>query len=264
MACSFPTGLLSCSHYHQDSGRHPNPMPLCGDFELVELVTAGRGWVEHEGQWVEVAVGSLLWHVPGDRSIARSDFDDPYRCLAVRFAVEPVTDRRAKRVSHWPEQDAVRLFAQQAVEHFVDERFDRSALLPYIYGQLLFQAHRDHHRTLGSDLPRGLARVLEVIETCYDQPLSLQDLADTAGWSVAHLHDVFRRQQRMSPHQALIARRLRASRQQLVSTHQSIKQIARSCGFSSASAFCRRFKHATAQTPAAYRQRYASTGELKH
>ena len=53
----------------------------------MELVTTGRGWVRDGGDWREVTAGHLLWNDSGDETIARSDFADPYRCLAVRLRV---------------------------------------------------------------------------------------------------------------------------------------------------------------------------------
>ncbi len=254
-----PTAILSCMHYHQAHGRHPAARQVPAGQEQVELVTSGRGWIEQGDRLVEVTAGALVWHMPGDRTICRSDWEDPYRCLSVQLAVDPAppTPRRAPRLSRWPDVEEARRLTREAVRYFVDERFDRGVLLAWIYGRLVFQAAAYHHRAPESGLPAGLSRVLEAIEADYAQPLHVRELADLAGWSVAHLHDMFRRHLEVSPHQALIGRRVRAARERLASTNQPIKQIARECGFSSDAAFCRRFRHVDGQTPAAYRRRYA-------
>ncbi|MBA3684155.1 MAG: hypothetical protein H0W72_02825, partial [Planctomycetes bacterium] len=65
--------LLHVSDYRQAAGRHPTPIRALAGQERIELVTDGRGWVQHEGAWHAVAAGDLLWECAGDWTIGRSD-----------------------------------------------------------------------------------------------------------------------------------------------------------------------------------------------
>ncbi|HEX4140391.1 MAG TPA: AraC family transcriptional regulator, partial [Candidatus Methylacidiphilales bacterium] len=89
----------------------------------------------------------------------------------------------------------------------------------------------------------------------FAEPLRLADLAETAGWSVPHLHDRFKDLLGVSPHQALIRRRIQVAREILASTNDPIKSVAARCGFPNASAFCVQFRKTTQISPTEYRER---------
>jgi len=246
-------GLKGVTHFHQPRGRQPGMREIKPFSELVELVTAGSGAVYHRDRWIAVSPGSLLWHVPGDHTIGRSDPDDPYRCLAVQLKVGRGGKRRVPRITRWSELDEVERFTREAVRGFLDERFDRETLGIYLFGRLLFQAKLHGHRSGPEDLPEPLRLMMRRIEQDYAGSLALEDLAREAGWSVPHLHAVCREKLGDTPHHLLIKRRIRAARVRLVSSRDPVKQIAVECGFGSAAAFCHLFRKETGLTPAAYR-----------
>jgi len=220
---------------------------------MVELVTGGCGWVWDHERWAPLQPGALVWHIAGDRTIGRSDPEDPYRCLAVEFQVARRRVRRAPRITWWRELDEVQRFTYEAVRTFLDDRFDRETLGIYLFGRLQFQARLHGRRAGPEDLPEPLRRVLQQIESRYAEPLSLEELAREAEWSVPHLHAVMKEKMGRSPHQLLIQRRLQAARVRLAASRDPVKQIAVECGFGSATAFCHLFRKATGQTPASYR-----------
>ena len=254
----YPSKLLSVSHYHQRPGTHPVPIHFQNNNQRVELVTGGRGWVEIDGEWKELGPGALLWHIRGDSTISRSDFKNPYRCLAVGFQDGDARKRRAPRLSRWEEKDEVRQFTQQVVRLHADGAFDPQVLLRYILSRLHFQAELYLRIHSERGLPVELQRVLEMVNRRYAEPLRLSELAAKAGWSVPHLHQRFKECLGLSPHQALIRRRLQVARELLASTNDPIKSLAAKCGFSTASAFCVQFKHATQLSPKEYRRRQLS------
>ena len=250
-----PARLLSVSHYHQRPGLHPSPIQFKGREQCIEVVTGGRGWFEIEGRWEEIGPGDLLWHGAGERTIGRSDFANPYSCLAVRFIAAPGAHRPVPRHTRWEEMDEVVQFANQIVALNADDAFDRAVLLHYIMSRAQFQAklyQRLHHER---GLPPELRQVLELINRRYSEPLRLVDLADAAGWSVPHLHDRFREQLGLSPHQALVRRRIQVARELLASTNDPIKGVAARCGFPNSAAFCVQFRKTTQSSPKEYRER---------
>lgn len=248
-----PRALRKLTHYHQPHGRHPGTRVIRPGRELVELLTAGRGWVRHRDRWVEVGAGALLWHVAGDGTIGRSDFDDPYRCLAVEFEVVRGKPRRVPRITQWKDLDEVARFARESLRLYLDEHYDRSVLFAYVYGQLLFHAHGHHRKAAAEELPAALQRLLARIDHDYPQPLTVAVLAEEAGWSIPHVHQVCRERLGETPHQLIRRRRLLAARERLASTEEPVKQIAVECGFGSASSFCNLFRKQVGCSPAAYR-----------
>jgi AraC-like DNA-binding protein len=221
----------------------------------VELVTEGRGWVEVGGEWKEVTPGDLLWHLPGDCTIGRSDFCNPYSCLAVRFLSGDKPERRVPRLTRWEDLDEVRRFTYQVVQLHADDAFDSRVLLHYILSRLHFQAQLYLRFQRERGLPVELQQVIEMVNRRYAEPLRLAELAARAGWSVPHLHDRFKERLGLSPHQALIRRRIQAARELLAGTNEPIKSVAGRCGFPTASAFCVQFKKNMQLSPKEYRER---------
>jgi AraC-like DNA-binding protein len=262
---SNPTGfrLLSASHYHQRAGVQPAPIRFKENQQCIELVTGGRGWVEINGDWKEVTPGDLLWHLPGDFTIGRSDPQNPYSCLAVRFTNGEEPSRLVPRLTRWEDLEEVRLFTHQIVHLHTDDAFDPGLLLRYILSRVQFQAelYRRDQRQRG--LPMELQQVVEMVNRRYAEPLRLEELARGAGWSVPHLHDRFKERLGLSPHQALIRRRMQVARELLASTNDPIKSVAARCGFPTASAFCVQFKKATQHSPKEYRERQLFGGRRK-
>lgn len=220
----------------------------------MEVVTDGRGWVESDGGWKEVGPGDLLWHMAGDSTIGRSDFNRPYSCLAVRFWDGTPHRRQVPRFTKWEDLDELKLFTRQVVRLHADGAFDSEVLLRYILSRLHFQA--ELHLSLQRErrLPTELRQVLEILHRRYAEPLRLAELARGAGWSVPHLHDRFKEHLGLSPHQALIRRRLQRARELLASTNDPMKSVAAQCGFSTASSFCVQFKKSVRLSPKQYRE----------
>jgi AraC-like DNA-binding protein len=234
---------------------HPTPIRFQKGNQCVELVTGGRGWVEVDGEWRELSPGDLLWHLPGDSTIGRSDFQNPYSCLAVRFWAGDAPKRRVPRITRWEELDEVLLFTNQVVRLHADDAFDSRVLLRYILSRLHFQAELYLRADRERGLPVGLRQVLDIVNERYAESLPLTELAHSAGWSVPHLHDRFKEHLGLSPHQALIRRRMQVARELLASTNDPIKSVAGKCGFPTASAFCVQFKKSSLVSPKEYRAR---------
>jgi AraC-like DNA-binding protein len=247
--------LISVSHYQHRAGVHPSPIRFDHRLQCIELLTGGRGWVEIDGKWSEVGPGDLLWHVAGDTTIGRSDFADPYRCLAVRFSPGPDAPRPVPHHTRWEELDEVMQFTNQVVGLHADDAFDSRVLLRYILSRVHFQAELYLRVQRERGLPAELRQVLEAVNLRFAEPLRVADLAGAAGWSVPHLHDQFKARLGLSPHQALIRRRIQVARELLASTNDPIKSVAGRCGFPNASAFCVQFRKTTQISPTDYRER---------
>jgi AraC-like DNA-binding protein len=247
------TGLQWVNHYHQEPNRHPVNMVIPDFKERVEIVTGGRGWILHQNDWREIFPGDLIWNSPGDHTIGRSDFENPYRCLAVTLFAKKKRGSGMPRFSRWPDLEAVGVFTREMSGLFLDEDFDREILFEAIVSQLLLRV-RMHARKEGrEELPAPLRMVLQRLEASSARPCRVEELAAVAGWSVAHLHEVFKRYLNASPHQMVMRLRLRAVRERLASTTQPVKQIAVECGFADSAALANFFKSATGLTPGAFR-----------
>lgn len=260
-ALAHVSAFTGAGPYLQEAGRHPLPTLIAPGIERIELVTGGRGWVEHERVWIEVTAGSLVWNVAGDHTIARSDFADPYRCLAINFSVRAGGRRIAPRVTRWEDPAEVDSFAIRLQRMVADDDLDRDAVGAFVYARLLLQARLWAGRDLARPLPAPLRRVVDALDGRYAEDLDIDALAADAGWSPGHLHAMFRRHLGTSPHQYLLRRRIRAAREALAVHDQGLAGIAAATGFATPQALIRAFRRQLGTTPMAWRGRHAATSE---
>ena len=229
--------------------------------ERIELVLGGRGWVDDSGKLVEVKAGQLIWHIPGDETICRSDPRDPYSCLNVRFGIgEKCPPRSHAHLSHWESPESARRFAEQVVRWYVDESIDRDGLIQWIYGTLLIQSRRRIGFAEREKLSSRTRQVLVELEGGEASGRSLAEIARSVGWSVSHLHAVFKKEIGTTPHEIVQVQRLRRAKELLASTELSIKEVAGECGYSNSAAFCHSFRQRTQETPKAWRLRHRGRG----
>lgn len=260
-ALAHVVAFTGAGPYHQEAGRHPVHTRIPPRSERLELVTGGRGWVEHEGAWLEVTAGSLVWNVAGDHTIARSDFANPYRCMAINFQVRPGARRVAPRVTRWEDPAEVDSFVLRLVRMVAADDLDREALGAFIYARLLLQARLWTVRDHATPHPERLRRVVDALDGRYAEALDIDALARDAGWSPGHLHAVFRRHLGTTPHQYLLRRRIRAAREALAAHDQGLAGIAAATGFAGPQALIRAFRRQLGTTPMAWRSRHAATSE---
>jgi AraC family transcriptional regulator len=102
---------------------------------------------------------------------------------------------------------------------------------------------------------RDLLDVVREIRSRYVTGLSLDRLAARAGWSPFHLHRSFRAVVRETPKQYALRLQLQMAAAHLVSSDDSILDIAIAVGFNSHEVFTRAFRRQFGLTPAGYRAR---------
>lgn len=246
--------LISVSHYHHQGDRQPAGNEIPAGTEYIEVVTQGRAWITENDQWLEVTPGAILWHKPGDRAIQLAAPDHPYSCLVIRFQTTQHAQYSVPRISYWNDLEAINALARQSIRLFTNEQFDSQLLLRYLCEKLYFHACLSQWSQSLNEVPQALQQALQFMDQQALEKISLQQIAAASGWSVSHLHSMFRQHLQQSPHQYLINKRIQEAKIRLVSTQHPIKQIAAECQFSSNAAFATAFKQHTGISPAAYRK----------
>lgn len=99
-----------------------------------------------------------------------------------------------------------------------------------------------------------LTAVLELIRTEFAAPLSLDRLAAEARVSKYHFGRLFRQATGVTPHAYLVRVRLDAAREMLAETDLGVGQVARRCGYASASHFAAAFAADFGLPPGGYRR----------
>jgi AraC family transcriptional regulator len=116
--------------------------------------------------------------------------------------------------------------------------------------------------------PRGLPaarlrRVMAYIDSSLEEALTVSTLAGVAGMSPSHFTTLFKRSTGVSPHEAVLRRRVVKARELLCDDIQSIAAIGCQLGFSSQSHFTTAFRKRTGLTPSAFRRDGARRGRAR-
>jgi AraC-like DNA-binding protein len=150
-----------------------------------------------------------------------------------------------------PSQLATRMFSMMRAFHHTGAE---DILYPLAHAALTAQQPRPPERISARDRGRVQAAV-QHIEGHFDEPCSLQALADLAGLSRFHFVRMFGAIVGQSPNQYLINTRMRAAADRLLTTNTPIAQIALDVGFNDISHFYACFREAFACTPRQWRLR---------
>jgi AraC family transcriptional regulator len=102
-------------------------------------------------------------------------------------------------------------------------------------------------------IDRDILHLLRQLHRRQGADVSLEALARRAGWSAFHLHRAFRRVVGETPKQYTQRVRLERAAARLVSTRDSVLQVAIAAGFASHEVFTRAFRRRFGRAPAEYR-----------
>ncbi len=102
-------------------------------------------------------------------------------------------------------------------------------------------------------IARHLVRAKDLADARYAEPLTVADLARTAGLSQAHFSREFRRAFGESPHVYLLTRRLERAASMLRMTDHTVADICADVGLSSLGSFTTTFTRVYGKSPTAYR-----------
>lgn len=123
-----------------------------------------------------------------------------------------------------------------------------------ILAQLLRLDGWTQDSVVGALSPSHLSRVVEMIESDFESPLSVHQLAAEVQLSQAHFSRSFKHSMGMTPHAFIARRRLQRAADLLRTSDELATHIALDCGFSSSSHLSTAFKTAFGLTPREYRR----------
>jgi AraC family transcriptional regulator len=99
-----------------------------------------------------------------------------------------------------------------------------------------------------------LVRVLTYIDANLGKPISLANLADTAGLSRMYFARLFRAATGIRPHEYVLRKRIERAQQMLTETSDAVVDIALSVGFQTQAHFTSVFKRMAGNTPCQWRR----------
>lgn len=266
-----PTGTLEPEALHQHSG-----------FELI-VIEAGKGWLQTASCRIPAQAGDVLLIPPGTSHSSAGlaatrrwmvNFEADVLVLgwtgAEVFAMQPdqlvlfAFQPSQGDVGHLqlPEADHPLWFTRlrQLEQELQEKSFGFAEVARALLIQILIDAAR--LATLQSTHPAHqphplLTQVFHFIERHHCQQISLSDVAKAVSLSPAYLTDFIRRKTGRTVLNWIIEYRMAEARRLLLTTSQSIEQIAAAIGYQDTSHFIRQFRRFNQTTPHAWRLAHA-------
>lgn len=209
----------------------------------------------------------FLYHKNGPAS------DAPYDRFLIKFTLEfvkPFTDRfgeqALEQIYRYPSHRFLEA-TQKKIFHLFDNMLSvyqcnslysefrlqcmLMELLMTVLEESLPQRNEAYHPT---SLTPPIIDALYYIENHYSENISLDIVADIAGFSSGHFSRVFQSQLGKSYSEYVVAVRLKHVKELLLTTNKSITEIALDTGYSHASNLTEQFKKKIGMTPLSYRK----------
>lgn len=243
---------------HMDS-RESYGRRVAEHYEIEYIVTSRSGYILTEGIPLQTVPGSLFLRHPG----MEVEGVGIYRSLFVEF--EP-----APGVSRLDMLDNLPPFLPTGTGVSTDEAFMTALALSAAPSSWELLAWKS--RMLGllaavlratgasptpQELPRensAVRRALKYMEEHYRAPVTLQQLADAAGYSSFYFCKLFKQVTGLTPLQYMVRFRLEQAKKQMLTTDEPLESIMLETGFRNYGYFWRTFKAVYGDSPQNYRQ----------
>ncbi|MBD0380924.1 helix-turn-helix transcriptional regulator [Paenibacillus sedimenti] len=230
----------------------------------LHLVLSGKGYVKDNGKEYGLEAGQGFYYGPGLEQEYRTDPKEPWEVFWVHIAGEGVdrllNGRGTSSVWLFKYGDLHKLKRLTGGLLELASPYDRNEVhlavkLYELLAELAMSAE-----TLGTattlDKRARMREAAEFIRTRCTEPLTLQQMAEQAGFSTYYFSRMFHEVMGRTPMEWLFECRLVVAKQLLMSTGWTIKQVAENSGFSQSSYFIARFREHIGLTPQEYRRLY--------
>jgi AraC family transcriptional regulator len=104
--------------------------------------------------------------------------------------------------------------------------------------------------------PARLRRVTELVHARMENELTLEEMSQSVGLSVAHFSQMFRKSTGESPHQFVLRHRVERAKEMLRAAEERVLDVAVACGFKTQQHFARVFRRFCEASPTEYRQEF--------
>ena len=229
---------------------------------LIHVVLDGKGVYKRNGETYHLKAGDAFLISPMESTYYQADTKEPWRYAWVGFdgmSVEDLLKRTcfgSSCVYFCPEDEekraAVIARILELLDSFLSPGQNSLTLMGHFF-QLL-GSMQGQEQSSREDYPRQyLVKAMEYMNNNYSYNIRISDIASYIGVDRSYLYRIFMEEEHISPKQYLMRLRLRTSASMLRTSQYTITEIAYSCGFRDAAAFCSQFRKATGFTPSQFR-----------
>jgi AraC family transcriptional regulator len=113
-------------------------------------------------------------------------------------------------------------------------------------------------RARGGLAPWQERKVRNYIEDELEGPILVEDLAELVSLSTSYFCRAFKETFGIPPHSYVVKKRVERARRLMLSTSETLSQIAVACGLADQAHLCRCFRQAMGMTPGAWRRSHAT------
>lgn len=210
---------------------------------LIHYVVSGKGIFRIRGKEYAVTAGSLFVVPPYEQVMYRADSEEPWEYMWVGFRVGGELPLKLEPVIHCPE--AYNIFrAMPDSQRLSGGTKAYSTGLLWQFFALLLDAHNPHGDAV--DL------ALNYIHSKYMYPLTVEDIAHTAGLERSYFTTLFTRQIGISPGKYLLNHRMEIAAALLTRDNCSVSTTALSVGYPDVYTFSKTFKRHFGLSPREY------------
>lgn len=225
---------------------------------LIHYVTRGKGRLWMNDTCYVIEKDTMFLIRPGITCVYQADKDDPWEycwiCIDGYDVENMLNNSGFDKVnplffdkSNGEVRDAMLNF----IFYFSKYKNNKYMLLSRLYnifGHMKIQMKKQQAKSI------HVERAIDYIYENYSKNISVTDIAEYLGIDRTYLYRLFKEEYNMSPQKYLLNFRLKTAMNKLEGGNMSIADIAYSCGFNDASAFCHQFKKVYKDTPLNYRR----------
>lgn len=253
----------SFGHYYNDpSHSETRAVGQFGSYNW-HIVRSGTGYLKIGDDTIKLNAGSGFLYGPGVEQIYYTDSQDPWDIRWVHFQGEGIDEllqgKGAQEVWTFSWKDAERLddlwsdLLSYGAPSLEIGEVRLSALLYEMIAELANNTGNSQVTTVNGQRNKIIAAA-EWIRLHSEEFLTLELMAETAGYSVSHFSRQFHLLVGKTPIEFLTECRILQSKILLVSTDLSVKDVSEKVGFSSSAYYIQRFRKSENMTPEQFRR----------
>lgn len=261
--------ILFCGH-QQCRPKHTYG-PFVRTYYLLVYVHSGKGTFKTQNTVYHLKTGCTFFVFPGEVTYYQADQRDPWEYSWIAFdggqgGYDDMSQFllkasiSAQRPVHMASDPAPfdRLFAEllelcRSKEHFIDVKV-MSLFLDLIYQYIITDNSMDSQRKISAPLSNHLDLAIEYIKFYYHKNISVSEIAQYLGISREYFCNLFKKQFGISPVKFISSYRLKSAATLLVTSNQSVAEVAYGVGFNDYNYFSTQFHRLYGVSPSEYRK----------
>ncbi len=229
------------------------------DYQII-YISRGKGHFWQKGQEKILTEGSLILYAPEERqkySFYGKENAEFYWLHFSGSRAEELLERAELRTGYVGMAPQMKRMFEEMIRELMMKR-KGYIQIGNLKGEecIWFLAREEEQwKTKDREQQEEMEKIIEKINLCYAENLSVRDLAGQYGVSVEWFIKLFSKYTGMTPKQYISEIRLNHAKELLDSADYNISEVSQACGFENPLYFSRYFKKKYHRTPSEYRKR---------